>query len=403
MPRARPPRPGLAGSGISSVSCVSRTSPPMYSPVLNGCLRDCVRHRSTTSLWRRAGCDSGPMPVNASRRVDADFQPALPRSGAQDCRQDLARISSAILRLADHYSRRAGRTCGAAHVDHERSYELPCRMPPSSSRAMQLARADLTQQIRDAILGGEFAPHQRLIEADISERYDASRAAVRTALLNLANEGLVERLPNRGARVRAISIDEAVEIVEVRIGLETLCARKAAENLTDADAEELRRLRDDISAAVGRGQPDGVLAAEPGDGSPHPRAQPARHGHAAARAAARAIRAGTSSGSPSTPGRAAQSAPEHIAIIDALLARDPGCRRSGDPLAPRGHRRRAARHGLSLRITKPRPRPILGRGRVSCADGSQLIRTAPPSRSPCRCTSAPARPTRPACRRRSCR
>ena len=81
--------------------------------------------------------------------------------------------------------------------------------------------------------GGEFAPHQRLIEADLSERYDASRAAVRTALLNLTSEGLVERVPNRGARVRAISVDEAVEIVEVRIGLETLCARKAAENLTD--------------------------------------------------------------------------------------------------------------------------------------------------------------------------
>ena len=90
------------------------------------------------------------------------------------------------------------------------------------------ARPDLTQQIRTAILGGEFAPHQRLIEADISERFDATRAAVRTALLNLAGEGLVERLPNRGARVRAITVDEAVEIVEVRIGLGSLAARKAA-------------------------------------------------------------------------------------------------------------------------------------------------------------------------------
>ena len=114
-------------------------------------------------------------------------------------------------------------------------------------------RPDLTQQIRDAILDAQFAPHQRLIEADLSERYGASRASVRTALLNLAGEGLVERLPNRGARVRAISVDEAIEIVEVRIGLETLCARKAAENLTDADAEELRALRDAIGTAVASG------------------------------------------------------------------------------------------------------------------------------------------------------
>src|SRR6478752_5522739 len=114
-------------------------------------------------------------------------------------------------------------------------------------------RLDLTQQIRAAILGGEFAPYQRLIEADLSERYDASRAAVRTALLNLTSEGLVERVPNRGARVRAISVDEAVEIVEVRIGLETLCARKAAENLSPADADELRALRADIESAIGSG------------------------------------------------------------------------------------------------------------------------------------------------------
>ncbi|MBN9182638.1 MAG: GntR family transcriptional regulator, partial [Microbacterium sp.] len=77
-------------------------------------------------------------------------------------------------------------------------------------------RPDLAQQLREAIQNAEFAPHQRLIEADLSERYGASRASVRTALLNLTNEGLVERLPNKGARVRAITIEEAVEIVEVR-------------------------------------------------------------------------------------------------------------------------------------------------------------------------------------------
>ena len=88
-------------------------------------------------------------------------------------------------------------------------------------------RPDVLQQIRTAILRADFAPHQRLIEADLSERFEASRAAVRTALMTLTSEGLVERLPNRGARVRAISVDEAVEIVEVRVGLESLCARGA--------------------------------------------------------------------------------------------------------------------------------------------------------------------------------
>jgi DNA-binding GntR family transcriptional regulator len=184
------------------------------------------------------------------------------------------------------------------------------------------APLDLTQRLKDAILNGEFAPHQRLIEADLSERYDASRASVRTALLNLTSEGLVERVPNRGARVRAISVDEAVEIVEVRIGLETLCARKAAENLTEPDADQLRRLRSDIEDAVRSGnlveyaRLNQDLDRRIRELSHHRtatqlldrlRAQSARHQFRLA----------------FHPGRAGQSAPEHIAIIDAVLARDP--------------------------------------------------------------------------------
>lgn len=185
-----------------------------------------------------------------------------------------------------------------------------------------MERPDLTQVIREAILDAQFAPHQRLIEADLSERYGASRASVRTALLNLAGEGLVERLPNRGARVRAITVDEAIEIVEVRIGLETLCARKAAENLTPADAERLRALRSDIEAAIGSGdlmaysRLNQELDRRIRDLSRHGtatqllerlRAQSARHQFRLA----------------FHPGRAATSAPEHIAIIDAILAKDP--------------------------------------------------------------------------------
>ena len=184
------------------------------------------------------------------------------------------------------------------------------------------APLDLTQRLKDAILNGEFAPHQRLIEADLSERYDASRASVRTALLNLTSEGLVERVPNRGARVRAISVDEAVEIVEVRIGLETLCARKAAENITESDADQLRQLRADIEDAVRSGnlveyaRLNQDLDRRIRELSHHTtatqllerlRAQSARHQFRLA----------------FHPGRAGQSAPEHIAIIDAVLARDP--------------------------------------------------------------------------------
>jgi DNA-binding GntR family transcriptional regulator len=188
--------------------------------------------------------------------------------------------------------------------------------------AVASARADVTQAIRSSILGGDFAPQQRLIEADLSEQFGASRAAVRTALLNLAGEGLVERLPNRGARVRAISVDEAIEIVEVRVRLESLVARKAAEQLGDDDAATLLDLRERIERAVASGdlvtysslhqELDRTVRRISGHHTATQllerlQAQSARH----------QFRLGF------LPGRAATSAPEHVAIIDAIVSRDP--------------------------------------------------------------------------------
>lgn len=182
--------------------------------------------------------------------------------------------------------------------------------------------ADLTQRIREAILDAEFAPHQRLIEADLSDRFEATRAAVRTALLNLAGEGLVERLPNRGARVRAITVEEAIEIVEVRIGLESLCARKAAENVTDEQIAPLVALREEIETAVAAGH----LVEYARLNQEMDRRVQELSGHATAVQLLDRLRAQSARHQfrlAFHPGRAAQSAPEHIAIIDAVIAHDP--------------------------------------------------------------------------------
>lgn len=182
-------------------------------------------------------------------------------------------------------------------------------------------RADLTRTLRDAIVSGEYAPNQRLIEADLSASYGASRAAVRTALLELAAEGLVDRLPNRGSRVRAIPLAEAIEILEVRMRLEGLCAAKAAENITDAEVAEFTGLRAAILAAAASdlfeySRLNQVLDRRIREIAGHPtavgilerlRAQGVRHQFRLA----------------FYPGRAAVSAPEHAAIIDAIVARDP--------------------------------------------------------------------------------
>ena len=104
----------------------------------------------------------------------------------------------------------------------------------TSRRSDRATTADdaeaLAAVIRTGIVGGEYAPNQRLVEAELAVALGASRAAVRGALLVLANEGLVERNRYRGARVRVVSVAEAVEITEVRMVIEAMCARKAADD-----------------------------------------------------------------------------------------------------------------------------------------------------------------------------
>jgi DNA-binding GntR family transcriptional regulator len=181
--------------------------------------------------------------------------------------------------------------------------------------------ADAVAALRQAIVSGEMAPGQRLVEPELAELFGVSRGAMRAALIDLTGEGLVERVHNRGARVRVVSLAEAVAIVECRQMLEALCAAKAARNVTDAAATELTELGELMRAAVGAGDPVRYsalnaqlhqrvreLAEQPvaTDLLERLNAQMVRHQF---RLALR-------------PGRPQRSLPEHLAIIDAIVARD---------------------------------------------------------------------------------
>lgn len=93
--------------------------------------------------------------------------------------------------------------------------------------------------LRAAITAGDLLPGARLVEADLVAMLGVSRGNVRLAIDALAAEGLLERIPHRGARVRVISATEAVAITEARMALEALIARKAAERVTPAQSELL--------------------------------------------------------------------------------------------------------------------------------------------------------------------
>jgi DNA-binding GntR family transcriptional regulator len=176
--------------------------------------------------------------------------------------------------------------------------------------------------LRTAILRGEYLPGERLVEAQLCERLGASRFNVRAALQELAADGLVRVEHNKGAHVRKVPLDEAVEITEVRMALEGLVAGRAASRLTDDQASELdeigllmrravtagefrrysdlnERLHSLIREIAGHGTADRIIQTL--------RGQLVRHQFMLSL----------------HPGRPAVSLPQHERIIAALRQRDP--------------------------------------------------------------------------------
>jgi DNA-binding GntR family transcriptional regulator len=100
------------------------------------------------------------------------------------------------------------------------------------------------QQLKHDILAGVYTPRQRLVETDLAPALGVSRATLRAVLALLQHEGLVEIQPNRGAQVRAFSVEEAAENLQVREVLEGLAAALAAQQAT---AQQLAALRDIVA------------------------------------------------------------------------------------------------------------------------------------------------------------
>jgi DNA-binding GntR family transcriptional regulator len=91
----------------------------------------------------------------------------------------------------------------------------------------------IVARIRDDILTRRVAPGERLVESDLTRRFDVSRGPIREALRRLAAEGFIEHAPNRGAVVRRLSAKDVEELFQIRAELEALAARMAAAAAAD--------------------------------------------------------------------------------------------------------------------------------------------------------------------------
>lgn len=175
--------------------------------------------------------------------------------------------------------------------------------------------------LREDIVSGELGPGERLVEADLVERLGLGRSGVRTALVRLEQEGLVVREPNRGAKVKVVSLDEAVEILEARARLEGLAARGTALNATKKDVRELRSILAEMRKLLDEGD---VLAVSEANARLHRRLLEIS-GHTTAIRLCSTLASQTVRHQFRTilaPGRPERSFAEHSAIVDAVAAGD---------------------------------------------------------------------------------
>ena len=94
--------------------------------------------------------------------------------------------------------------------------------------------------LEEEILAGRLKKGETLTEIALSTRHGVSRTPLRGALHRLAEEGLIEIIPNRGAVVIGVGREELIDIYKIRMRLEGLASREAAANISDKDIEKLR-------------------------------------------------------------------------------------------------------------------------------------------------------------------
>ncbi|BBA95594.1 putative GntR family transcriptional regulator [Actinacidiphila reveromycinica] len=183
-------------------------------------------------------------------------------------------------------------------------------------------RLHVGEQIRRALWVGELVPGQRLVEQDLADRLGVTRSSVREALLDLASDDLVELVPNRGARIRVVSVEEAIQITECRSALERLCARRVAEHADEAQRAALAEVGEQLRKAVAEGDFEAYSTLNRGlhdmiidfSGQAVARRQLERLNTQMVRFQFRlAMR----------PGRPQESLPQLLAIVDAVTSGDP--------------------------------------------------------------------------------
>ena len=130
------------------------------------------------------------------------------------------------------------------------------RLRPIRKKSAEVEAADA---LRNHVVGGSARPGERLTEARLSEALGLSRTTIRTALHQLANEGLVVQVPYTGWAVTSLSSADAWELYTLRGSLEALAARLLTESLDSHKQEQLQHALDALVLACEKGDEVAVV------------------------------------------------------------------------------------------------------------------------------------------------
>lgn len=120
---------------------------------------------------------------------------------------------------------------------------------PMKATTKELMADKAYEELKWQILNGEIGPGQLFTEHSICELINIGRSPVRSALLRLQHDRLVDIIPRKGMLVRGISSQEIKEIIQVRLTIEPLVAKLAARNATAEDTDKMEHLLDQVENA----------------------------------------------------------------------------------------------------------------------------------------------------------
>lgn len=116
--------------------------------------------------------------------------------------------------------------------------------PPTIVEESETLSENVFRRIQAAIVKGEIAPGSKISEPELARTYGISRGPLREAIHRLEGQRLLVRVPHVGAHVVSLSHAELIELYEIRESLEGMACRLAAERMSAAEIDELRRVLD---------------------------------------------------------------------------------------------------------------------------------------------------------------